>query len=217
MAALIQWIKAQFPNGIHQLGLLRSFLLVVRFTALLVCLHIMQILLWASFYRLRLLSTWEAAFYFSAASYSTVGAGDLLLQRVWRTMGPVESVTGMLMCGLSASFLFALVTRLIELRDPGLAQPYAGVPAQATGGGSEPTGWRLQETANVGDAVGAGTRRRCRQRASDGAANGIRGRVLSSPHAPDEPRNVRAEPFSRSCRSRFLVARSPGTRSGGGS
>jgi hypothetical protein len=32
---------------------------------------------------------------------------------MWRTLGPVESVAGVLMCGLSASFLFAIVTRLV--------------------------------------------------------------------------------------------------------
>ncbi|HVO64706.1 MAG TPA: ion channel [Terriglobales bacterium] len=126
MAALIQWIKAQFPNGIHRLGLFRSFLLVVRFTSLLVCLHMLQILLWASFYRWKVFATWEAAFYFSAADYSTVGSGDLFVKQMWRTMGPVESVTGMLMCGLSASFLFAIVTRLVALEDPKLADPTAG-------------------------------------------------------------------------------------------
>ncbi len=125
MTALIQWIKAQFPTGIHRLGLAHSFLLVVRFTSLLVCLHMLQILLWTGFYRWRLLATWEAALYFSAANYSTVGAGDILLQRTWRLMGPAESVTGVLMCGLSAAFLFALVTRLIELEDPALAEPRA--------------------------------------------------------------------------------------------
>jgi len=128
MAALIQWIKAQFPKGIHQLGIFRTVLLVVRFTSLLVCLHISEILLWASFYRWKCVATWEAAFYFSATNYSTVGAGDLFLKQVWRSMGPVESVTGVLMCGLSASFLFALVTRLIAVEDPGLAEPRAGAP-----------------------------------------------------------------------------------------
>jgi len=120
MVALIQWIKAQFPRGIHRLGLIRSFALVVRFTTLLVCLHMLEILLWASFYRLKCFESWEAAFYFSAASYSTVGSGDLFLKQVWRTMGPVESVTGVLMCGLSAGFLFAIVNRLVELEDPEL-------------------------------------------------------------------------------------------------
>jgi len=153
MAALIQWIKAQFPNGIHQLGLFRSFLLVVRFTSLLVCLHMSEILLWAWFYRWKFFETLEAAFYFSAANYSTVGAADILLQPMWRMMGPVESVTGVLMCGLSASFLFAIVTRLVALQDPGLADPHAGGPAYASDEASEPTGARQLETANIRDAV----------------------------------------------------------------
>ncbi|HVN20074.1 MAG TPA: ion channel [Terriglobales bacterium] len=153
MAALIQWIKAQFPNGIHQLGLFRSFLLVVRFTSLLVCLHMSEILLWAWFYRWKFFATLEAAFYFSAANYSTVGAADLLLQPTWRIMGPVESVTGVLMCGLSASFLFAIVTRLIALQDPGLAEPHASGPDYASDTASEQTALRRRETANIRDAV----------------------------------------------------------------
>jgi voltage-gated potassium channel len=40
--------------------------------------------------------------------------GSAVLQPVWRLLGPVESIAGVLMCGLSASFLFAVVTRLIE-------------------------------------------------------------------------------------------------------
>jgi len=123
IAVLIHWIKAQFPNGIQQLRLFRSILLVVRFTSLLVCLHMLEIFLWASFYRWKCFPTWEAAFYFSAADYSTVGSNDLLLKQMWRTMGPVESVTGILMCGLSVSFLYAIVTCLIELRNPEL-RPY---------------------------------------------------------------------------------------------
>ena len=124
MAALIQWIKAQFPKGIRQLGLFRSAVLVVRFTSLLVCLHMLEIQLWAWFYRWKCFPTWETAFYFSAANYSTVGpSGDVFLKQMWRTMGPVESVTGVLMCGLSASFLFAIVTRLVEHEDPELAEP----------------------------------------------------------------------------------------------
>jgi len=137
MAALIQWIKAQFPNGIHRVGLFRFFLLVVRFSSLLVCLHMFEILLWASFYRWKCFSNWEAAYYFSAADYASVGAGDLFLKQTWRAMGPVESVTGVLMCGLSASFLFAVVTRLIQLEDPGLTDPRAGAPTYASSGASE--------------------------------------------------------------------------------
>ena len=52
--------------------------------------------------------------YFSAASYATVGYGDVVLPWMWRTLGPVESIIGVLMCGLSASFLFAIVSRLVD-------------------------------------------------------------------------------------------------------
>jgi len=77
-------------------------------------LHMSQILLWAAFYRWECFPSWEAAFYFSITSYSTVGYGDLVLPAAWRSLGPVESAAGVLMCGLSASFLFAIVTRLVD-------------------------------------------------------------------------------------------------------
>jgi hypothetical protein len=53
------------------------------------------------------------SFYFSTTSYSSVGYGDVVLPEMWRALGPVESVTGVLMCGLSVSLLFAIVTRLV--------------------------------------------------------------------------------------------------------
>jgi hypothetical protein len=87
-------------------------------------LHGLQILLWAAFYRWECLPSWESALYFSTGSYSTVGSGDLLLPRMWRILGAVESGTGVLMGGLSVAFVFALITRLIEREarfSPGLA------------------------------------------------------------------------------------------------
>jgi Flp pilus assembly protein protease CpaA len=87
---------------------------MVRFTSVIIALHLLQILLWAGFYRWSCIPSWQAAFYFSTANYSTVGSGDLLLPVMWRTLGALESITGVLMCGLSASFLFAIVVRLVE-------------------------------------------------------------------------------------------------------
>ena len=87
---------------------------MVRLTGLMVCIHILEILLWAMLYRWKCFATWEAAFYFSAGTYSTVGTGEVMLQQPWRQLGPIESLTGVLMCALSASFLFAVVTQLVE-------------------------------------------------------------------------------------------------------
>ena len=114
MAALIRWVRTYVEQGVHRFGVFRSGLLVVRFASVMVALHLLQVLLWAGFYRWNCFPTWESAIYFSADSYSTVGYGDLLPPKMWRILGPVESVTGVLMCGLSAGLLFAIVTRLVE-------------------------------------------------------------------------------------------------------
>jgi len=114
MALLIHWARARIATGIKGLGPLRSAVLMVRFTTLMIVLHILQILLWAGFYRWHCLPSWEACFYFSSASYSTVGYGDVVLPPVWRLLGPMESITGVLMCGLSVSCLFVIASRIVE-------------------------------------------------------------------------------------------------------
>jgi voltage-gated potassium channel len=114
MAALIHWARAHLARAVGRFGPLRSAVLLVRFTSVIFISHIFQIALWAGFYRWHCFSSWESAFYFSITSYSTVGYGDLVLPRIWRLLGPVESVAGVLMCGLSVSLLFAIVTFLVQ-------------------------------------------------------------------------------------------------------
>ena len=53
-------------------------------------------------------TAWDSAIYFSASSYSTLGCNDVSLPATWRTLGPLESVIGVLMCCISASLLFAM-------------------------------------------------------------------------------------------------------------
>jgi hypothetical protein len=123
MAVLIHWARGYFGRSMYRLGPFRAALLMARFTSVIVALHLLQILLWAGFYRWTCFRSWESAFYFSTTNYSTVGAGDLLLPPTWRTLGALESITGVLMCGLSASFLFALVIRLVHREGPLTSEP----------------------------------------------------------------------------------------------
>jgi voltage-gated potassium channel len=117
MAGLILWSRTYFARHTGRLGLLRCAEIMVRLTTAIIFLHLAEILLWTAFYRWKCSPALESAFYFSATSYSTVGYGDVVLPPFWRLLGPIESVTGVLMCGLSASLLFALVTRLVGHED----------------------------------------------------------------------------------------------------
>src|SRR5260370_3711980 len=118
MAFLIHWARSFIARGIRGLGPWMSVVLMIRFTTAMVVLHVLQILLWAGSYRWLCLPSWESSFYFSATSYSTVGYGDIVLPKVWRTLGPIESVIGVLMCGISVSALFAIAARLVYAGDP---------------------------------------------------------------------------------------------------
>jgi voltage-gated potassium channel len=113
MAALIHWGLSYLARE-HRLSLLHSTVLIVRISGLMIGLHIAQILVWAAFYRWMCFRGWGFAFYFSIANYSTLGCDDLTLPAAWRSLGPVEAVTGVLMCGLSVSLVFAIVTRLVD-------------------------------------------------------------------------------------------------------
>ena len=114
MALLIHWARAKLASNIQKLGPLLSAVLMVRFTTAIIALHLSHIVLWTAFYHWQCFPSWETAFYFSTSSYTTVGYGDVVLSQRWRTLGPVESVVGVLMSGLSVSVLFAIMTRLVE-------------------------------------------------------------------------------------------------------
>jgi|SRR5882757_5578909 len=87
--------------------------LFIRVTWWLILIHLIEILVWGMFYYWQgCLPDAESAFYFSGVTYATIGYGDLVLPKLWRMLGPVEGLTGILMCGLSAGVFFAVVNRI---------------------------------------------------------------------------------------------------------
>ena len=91
--------------------------LLVRATWFLLLIHLAEIAVWALFYWWKdCLPDAESAFYFSGVTYATIGYGDLVLPKPWRMLGPVEGLTGILMCGLSAGLFFAVVSRIYASR-----------------------------------------------------------------------------------------------------
>jgi hypothetical protein len=90
-------------------------LLFVLVAIWIVLLHLAEIAVWAVFYLWReALPDLASALYFSAVTYTTTGYGDLVLPEGWRIVGGVEALTGILMCGWSTGFFFAIVNRIYE-------------------------------------------------------------------------------------------------------
>ena len=147
MAVLIGWARTRLSRSSDKFQLSQSAMLMVHFTTAILTLHFVQILLWAAFYRWRCFPFWESAFYFSTTSYTTVGYGDVVLPQTWRTLGPVESIMGVLMCGLSVSVLFTIVHRLVDRTTHSMGGLNVGdgaPPATLSTG----TGGRLPEAAS---------------------------------------------------------------------
>lgn len=76
----------------------------------LMAVHASQATLWGVFlHRTRLLKSVTEGVYFSAASVTTLGYGDILLTYPWRHIGTLIAITGVLMFGCSTAFLFLVL------------------------------------------------------------------------------------------------------------
>lgn len=86
-----------------------KLLLLGVFFALLAA-HLIQAAAWGLFLRWTgLLPSITEASYFSGASITTLGYGDILLQYPWRHLGTLIAVSGVLMFGCSTAFLFVIL------------------------------------------------------------------------------------------------------------
>jgi len=99
-----------------------SLRLFIGLAVWMVLLHLSEISVWAwAYVRSGALRDMQTALYFSAVTYTTTGYGDIVLPPPWRLDGGVEALTGILMCGWSTGFFFAIVNRLYEARPNALA------------------------------------------------------------------------------------------------
>ncbi|HXI22724.1 MAG TPA: potassium channel family protein, partial [Pyrinomonadaceae bacterium] len=102
---------------LHPPRLIKSSLLLIIVFAVVILLHLMQTIIWAAFYYSRqLFATFEASLYFSLNTYTTIGYGDVLLPEHWRLLGAIEGLSGVLLCGVSTAFIFAILNALFQIR-----------------------------------------------------------------------------------------------------
>jgi hypothetical protein len=112
LASAIRWWRPRADAADQFWMRMRIFVLVAAWV---VIIHLLEIAVWGAFYVFKgAMPDIESALYFSAVTYTTTGYGDLVLPPDWRLLGAVEALTGILMCGWSTGFFFAVVSRIFE-------------------------------------------------------------------------------------------------------
>src|SRR5262245_11664067 len=111
----LRWLRRRVQPAPH---LWPGTRLPIWLAAWLILLHLVEIITWGLFYAWTgAMDGVQTALYFSAVTYTTTGYGDLTLPKEWRLVGAVEALTGILMCGLSTGFFFAVLSRLYQAHD----------------------------------------------------------------------------------------------------
>ncbi len=114
MLVLIHWL-ARVRRVLESPSTPRRVALLLRLFLGIVLLHLIQVGLWAVvFWRAQELPNLETALYFSLATYTTIGFGDVVVGPGWRVLAGIEGLTGILLIGWSTAFVFAVVNRMYE-------------------------------------------------------------------------------------------------------
>ena len=80
----------------------------VLFTA-----HLAETAIWATFFwKSGQLSSFAESWYFAGTSHTTLGYGDLVLKKPWRSLGPISAINGLLTFGCSTAFLFLVLQNI---------------------------------------------------------------------------------------------------------
>ena len=93
------------------LGFSLAPLIIAAFVAILLG-HTLQVWVWALVLKATgAIGSLEEAVYFALVTSTTLGYGDITLERRWRVFGAMAAVNGLLTFGLSTAFLIEVFTR----------------------------------------------------------------------------------------------------------
>ena len=95
-----------------------SMVLLLLFTG-----HMIQMAIWAMlFLYLGEFHDFLTAFYHSTVNFASLGYGDIVMSERWRLLGALEASNGVLMFGLSAGTLLAVMSHLFNNYSPATEQ-----------------------------------------------------------------------------------------------
>jgi Ion channel len=98
-------------------SLWRSTLMLALFVLWLFLATILEVSMWAVLYlALDAVRTLEEAAYFSMETFTTLGYGDITLDKDWRLLSSFEAANGLLMFGWSTALVFTAVQWIYRMR-----------------------------------------------------------------------------------------------------
>ena len=113
--AWLRYMLAHSTLADGQIRPARVLSVIISTAIVLITLHIIEIFVWALAYIIVLpegeLQSLEAAFYFSAVTFTTLGYGDITLSSDWRILSGLQAIDGILLIGWTTAFLFAVLQR----------------------------------------------------------------------------------------------------------
>ena len=120
-ATMALWSVHHFVRQTETIAGASRFLQSVRplLTVMLVMMFgsLVQISLWgALFVYLGEFDDLYQAIYHSAVNFTSLGYGDVVMGAKWKLLGPLEAMNGVLMLGMSAAALMAILQEVIKLQ-----------------------------------------------------------------------------------------------------
>jgi hypothetical protein len=113
VSILLRGLFAMDRRQLIKPTLIRSSSLLVAIMLIMLAGNLLQITLWAGlFFVCGEFEEFASAFYHSVVNFSTLGYGDLVMRKGRRLLGALEAANGVLMFGLTTSFLFLIVSEL---------------------------------------------------------------------------------------------------------
>jgi Ion channel len=120
-ATMAFWSVRYFVRQTESIAGASRFLQSVRplLTVMLVMMFgsLVQMSLWgALFVYLGEFDDLYQAIYHSAVNFTSLGYGDVVMGAKWKLLGPLEAMNGVLMLGMSAAALMAILQEVIKLQ-----------------------------------------------------------------------------------------------------
>jgi hypothetical protein len=108
LADLLVFVRELIGSALGQRPM--DVLLVVAAISGLFAAHIGETAIWAVFFwKSGQLASFGDGWYFAGVSHTTLGYGDVVLRKPWRSLGPISAINGLLTFGCSTAFLFLVL------------------------------------------------------------------------------------------------------------